>query len=296
MVNVLSICSSLRKGSYNRMVMKLLPGLAPSEMTITEAPSFAEFPLYNADIQNSTGFPVPVNMLAATIRAADGVIFCTPEYNFSLPGGLKNAIDWVSRLPNQPFAGKPIAIQSASPGPLGGGRVQYDLRRAMVFLDAFTLNKPEIFIGSCAVAGALLFCGLFQLVMPEWLWKAASALVLDKQTPAERERLRDNAIHHLRYLTVRLFKYEHGAKGDRKWDLAAERLKGTPAAGERETIKRSYSIVHNDACADFLGKYFHCKDLHDSASGVTLESLIDRFVEQLDQVFMLRVFHVDTIW
>jgi NAD(P)H-dependent FMN reductase len=89
-------------------------------------------------------------MLADAIRAADGVIFCTPEYNFSLPGGLKNAIDWVSRLPNQPFAGKPIAIQSASPGPLGGGRVQYDLRRAMVFLDAITLNKPEIFIGSCA--------------------------------------------------------------------------------------------------------------------------------------------------
>ena len=88
--------------------------------------------------------------LSDAIRAADGVIFRTPEYNFSLPGELKNAIDWVSRLPNQPFAGKPIAIQSASPGPLGGGRVQYDLRRAMVFLDALTLNKPEIFIGSCA--------------------------------------------------------------------------------------------------------------------------------------------------
>ena len=150
MANVISICGSLRKGSYNRMVMNLLPGLAPSAMAITEAPSFAEFPLYNADIQTSTGFPAPVNMLADAIRAADGVIFCTPEYNFSLPGGLKNAIDWVSRLPNQPFAGKPIAIQSASPGPLGGGRVQYDLRRAMVFLDVLTLNKPEIFIGSCA--------------------------------------------------------------------------------------------------------------------------------------------------
>ena len=150
MANVISKCGSLRKGSYNRMVMKLLPGLAPPTLAITEAPSFAEFPLYNADIQNSTGFPAPVNMLADAIRAADGVIFCTPEYNFSLPGGLKNAIDWVSRLPNQPFAGKPIAIQSASPGPLGGGRVQYDLRRAMVFLDALTLNKPEIFIGSCA--------------------------------------------------------------------------------------------------------------------------------------------------
>ena len=63
---------------------------------------------------------------------------------------MKNAIDWVSRLPNQPFAGKPVALQSASPGPLGGGRVQYDLRRSMVFLDALTLNKPEIFIGGCA--------------------------------------------------------------------------------------------------------------------------------------------------
>ncbi len=150
MANVICICGSLRKGSYNRMVMNLLPALAPPGLAIKEAPSFAEFPVYNADIQDSTGFPPPVHALAEAIRAADGVIFCTPEYNFSMPGGLKNAIDWVSRLPNQPFAGKPIAIQSASPGPLGGGRVQYDLRRILVFLDAMTLNKPEIFIGSCA--------------------------------------------------------------------------------------------------------------------------------------------------
>jgi len=149
-LNVVSICGSLRKGSFNRMVMNLLPGLAPAGMTIKEAPSFAEFPLYNADIQNSTGFPSAVNALADAIRAADGVIFNTPEYNFSLPGGLKNALDWVSRLKDQPFAGKPIAIQSASPGPVGGARVQYDLRKMMVFLDAFTMNKPEIFVGSCA--------------------------------------------------------------------------------------------------------------------------------------------------
>jgi len=149
-LNVISFCGSLRKGSFNRMVMNALPGLAPAGMSIKEAPPFTELPLYNFDIQNSTGFPAPVNTLADAIRAADGVIFVTPEYNFSLPGGLKNAIDWVSRLPNQPFAGKPIALQSASPGPLGGGRVQYDLRRMMVFLDALTLNKPEIFIGNCA--------------------------------------------------------------------------------------------------------------------------------------------------
>jgi chromate reductase, NAD(P)H dehydrogenase (quinone) len=149
-LNVLTLCGSLRKGSYNAMVQRALPALAPDHMTLKPAPSFADFPLYNADIQHSSGFPTPVNGLADAIRAADGVILISPEYNFSIPGGLKNAIDWVSRLQNQPFAGKPIALQSASPGPLGGGRVQYDLRRAMVFLDAFTLNKPEIFIGNCA--------------------------------------------------------------------------------------------------------------------------------------------------
>jgi chromate reductase, NAD(P)H dehydrogenase (quinone) len=88
--------------------------------------------------------------LAEALRAADGVIFNSPEYNFCMPGGLKNAIDWVSRVPSQPFAGKPIAIQSATGGALGGGRMQYDLRRSMIFLDAMTLNKPEIFIGNCS--------------------------------------------------------------------------------------------------------------------------------------------------
>ena len=149
-LSVISICGSLRSGSYNGIVQRALPGLAPEGLVVLGAPSFADFPLYNADIQAASGFPAPVNALADAIRAADGVIIVTPEYNFSIPGGLKNAIDWVSRLQNQPFAGKPIALQSASPGPLGGGRVQYDLRRAMVFLDAFVLNKPEIFIGSCA--------------------------------------------------------------------------------------------------------------------------------------------------
>jgi len=149
-LSVISICGSLRKGSYNRMVMNLLPGYAPEGMKIKEAPPFSEFPLYNADFENSSGFPAPVQKLAEAVRAADGVIFVSPEYNFSIPGGLKNAIDWVSRLPSQPFAGKPIALQSAAAGILGGGRMQYDLRRCMIFLDALTLNKPEIFIGNCS--------------------------------------------------------------------------------------------------------------------------------------------------
>ena len=149
-LSVISICGSLRKGSYNRMVMNALPALAPEGMKIAESSPFNEFPLYNADIQNSAGFPAPVQKLAEAIRAADGVIFNTPEYNFGVPGALKNAIDWVSRVQNQPFVGKPVALQSASPGPVGGARVQYDLRRTMVFLDAMTLNKPEIFISNCA--------------------------------------------------------------------------------------------------------------------------------------------------
>ena len=146
-LNVISICGSLRKGSYNRMVMNLLPGWAPANLKISEAPPFSEFPLYNADAQNSSGFPAPVQTLADAIRAADGVIFVSPEYNYSIPGGLKNAIDWVSRLPNQPFANKPVMMISAAAGILGGGRMQYDLRRCMIFLDALTMNKPEVFIG-----------------------------------------------------------------------------------------------------------------------------------------------------
>jgi len=149
-LDVVGICGSLRRGSYNRIVLQALPGLAPPGMRIREAPPFHEFSLYNADLQSANGFPVPVEALGAAIRAADGLIFVTPEYNFGIPGSLKNAIDWISRLPNQPFAGKPIALQSASPGPLGGARVQYDLRRSFVFLDALVLNKPEIFIGNYA--------------------------------------------------------------------------------------------------------------------------------------------------
>jgi len=147
-LNVVTICGSLRKASYNRMVMKALPSLAPPNMQFTEAPSFAEFPLYNVDLHEANGVPSAVQKFVDAIRAAAGVIFVSPEYNFSMPGGLKNAIDWVSRVPDQPFAGKPVAIQSAAGGPLGGGRMQYDLRRSMLFLDAVTFGRPEIFIGN----------------------------------------------------------------------------------------------------------------------------------------------------
>jgi chromate reductase len=144
MSKVISICGSLRKGSFNRMLANVLPSLAPAGMTITPGPSF-EAPLYNADIQ-AQGFPAPVEAFAAAVRAADGVIVVTPEYNFTIPGGLKNMFDWVSRMKEQPFINKPVAIQSASGGPVGGARMQYDFRKMMVYLDAITLNKPEVFV------------------------------------------------------------------------------------------------------------------------------------------------------
>ena len=149
-LTVITICGSLRKGSFNAALTRALPKLAPEGMSITASPPWSAFPLYNADDQNSTGFPAPVTALADAVRAADGVIFVTPEYNYSIPGGLKNAIDWVSRLKDQPFKDKPVAIQSATGGPLGGARMQYHIRQAMVFLDALTFTRPEIFVGNAA--------------------------------------------------------------------------------------------------------------------------------------------------
>ena len=147
-INVLMICGSLRKGSFNRALMNTLPGLVPSGMALVEAPSFRGFPLYDADLQASAGVPADVTALAEAIRAADGVIIISPEYNWSIPGALKNALDWVSRVNDQPFKEKPVAIQSATGGQLGGARMQYHLRMALTFLNAFVFGTPEVFVGS----------------------------------------------------------------------------------------------------------------------------------------------------
>ena len=112
--------------------------------------SIGDFPLYDADVQASDGFPPAVTAMGEAIKAADGVIIVSPEYNYSVPGGLKNAIDWLSRLPSQVFAAKPVLIQSASPGALGGARMQYHLRQIMVFLDGRVLNRPEVMIAGAA--------------------------------------------------------------------------------------------------------------------------------------------------
>jgi chromate reductase len=147
-LNVITIHGSLRKGSFNHAIARLLPSLAPADMKIAAAPPWDKFPIYNSDDENSTGFPAPVQALSDAVRAADGVVIISPEYNYGLPGGMKNAIDWVSRTKNQPFKDKPVAIQSAAMGPLGGGRVQYQWRQVMVFLEALVFTRPEIFVGA----------------------------------------------------------------------------------------------------------------------------------------------------
>ncbi|HVZ51863.1 MAG TPA: NADPH-dependent FMN reductase [Pseudolabrys sp.] len=149
-LKVLTICGSLRKASYNAGLARSLPGLAPPDMTFVEAPPFETMPLYNHDIQEAAGFPPAAETWAEAIRAADGVVICSPEYNWSIPGPLKNALDWVSRMKENPFKDKPVALQSASSGQVGGARMQYHMRMVLTSIDALILGRPEIFVNFAA--------------------------------------------------------------------------------------------------------------------------------------------------
>jgi chromate reductase len=116
-------------------------------MSFTLIDGLDTIPHYDADFQ-SEGFPPKVVEIAELVRKADGVAFVTPEYNYSVPGVLKNAIDWLSRVSPAPFVAKPVLIQTASAGIFGGVRAQYHLRQILVFLDAYPMNKPEVMVGS----------------------------------------------------------------------------------------------------------------------------------------------------
>ena len=148
-IHFVTLLGSLRVGSLHAALARALPALAPDGVTISRLGSVGGLPHYDADLQ-AKGFPPAVLAMADAIRNADGVVIVTPEYNYSVPGALKNAIDWLSRVTPQPFAGKPVAIQTGSPGAIGGARAQYHLRQSMVFLDGHVLNKPEIMIGGMA--------------------------------------------------------------------------------------------------------------------------------------------------
>jgi chromate reductase len=144
-VNILGIAGSLRKGSYNRGLLRAAQQLAPKGISI-ESFDLDGIPLYNQDDDGSP--PARVAELKARIRAADAVLFVTPEYNYSIPGVLKNAIDWASRpYGDSAWEGKPVAVMGASGGSQGTSRAQYHLRQCFVFLNMHALNKPEVLIG-----------------------------------------------------------------------------------------------------------------------------------------------------
>ena len=130
----------------DRMALHAFIERVPAGTTV-ETIEIGDWPLYDADVQ-AKGFPDKVQAAQQKMLAADGIVFASPEYNYSVSGVLKNAIDWLSRMTPQPFAGKPMAVFGASGGPLGTARAQYHLRQMMVFLDGRFVHKPEVMIGA----------------------------------------------------------------------------------------------------------------------------------------------------
>jgi chromate reductase len=144
-LRVLAFAGSLRKGSYNRALLRAAQELAPEDVRI-DIFDLIDVPLYNGDVE-AEGDPDGVARLKQAIRAADGVLMATPEYNHGVPGVMKNAVDWVSRPPRDaPLGGKPVAILGASPGLTGTARGQSQLRQAFEFTNSYPMPQPEILV------------------------------------------------------------------------------------------------------------------------------------------------------
>lgn len=135
---------SLRKESMNRKIFQNYRKIAGGGHQFLEV-KVDGFPHYNSDLHED-GFPQDVENAAKTLKESDGLIFFTPEYNYSVPGFLKNALDWLSRLESKPFDNLPTTIVGASPGKAGTARMQYDLRKIGVFLNLHFMNRPEVMI------------------------------------------------------------------------------------------------------------------------------------------------------
>ncbi len=141
------IVGSLRKESHNLKLAKALGKLGKGRYQAAIV-SIGDLPLFNEDLEKDV--PAPVARLKKDIESADAVLFVTPEYNRSMPGVLKNAIDWASRPPSQPFDRKPTAIMGASPGTFGTARGQHHLRQILVSVNALVVTRPEVMIGQAA--------------------------------------------------------------------------------------------------------------------------------------------------
>ena len=168
---VLGLSGSLRKASFNTALLRAAIAAAPAGVE-AQIGEISAFPLYDDDAYRAQGFPAPVARLREQIAQADALLIATPEFNYSVPGVLKNAIDWVSRAPNQPFAGKPLAILGASQSSSGTMRAQYHLRQMAVFLDMHPINKPEVFVrmaqNAFDASGGLIDEGTVKLLSQVW--------------------------------------------------------------------------------------------------------------------------------
>jgi chromate reductase, NAD(P)H dehydrogenase (quinone) len=143
-IKILGIAGSLRRGSFNRAALKAAQSLVPED-GILDIFELNGIPGFNEDEEQHP--PAMVTELKSRVRAADAILFVTPEYNYSIPGVLKNAIDWASRpYGDSAWEGKPVAIMGASVGVLGTARAQYHLRQCFVFLNMLPVNRPEVMI------------------------------------------------------------------------------------------------------------------------------------------------------
>ncbi|MDH4266225.1 MAG: NAD(P)H-dependent oxidoreductase [Deltaproteobacteria bacterium] len=143
-ISILGFAGSLRKGSFNRGLLRIAKELVPQEAEL-EIFDLEGIPPFNQDLENQP--PQKVKEFKAKIRAADAVLIVTPEYNYSIPGVLKNAIDWASRpYGDNALEGKPVALMGASIGMLGTARAQYHLRQCFVWLNMYPLNQPEVMV------------------------------------------------------------------------------------------------------------------------------------------------------
>jgi chromate reductase len=145
-IDVLGLSGSLRHDSLNTRLLRAAATLAPESMHVATA-TLHGVPLYDGDVE-AEGIPAAVTSLAERIAAADAILIVSPEYNYSMPGVLKNGLDWLSRVKGKPFAGKPLAIMGTSPGRFGTVRMQHHLRQALLFTEARVLPKPEVMLGS----------------------------------------------------------------------------------------------------------------------------------------------------
>jgi chromate reductase len=144
-LRIIGISGSLRRASYNTATLVAMGEVAPPGVELHVVP-LNGIPMFNDDDFAADGFPPSVAHLRAEVEAADGIVLASPEYNHSVSGALKNAIDWLSRKPVS-VAGKPVCIVSAAGSLLGGSRAQYDLRKILQPLESFVLPMPEVFIG-----------------------------------------------------------------------------------------------------------------------------------------------------